>query len=241
MTIEGLTKSMKKFILMTTGRAGSTAIMDVLEKHDDIAVPNKQIDCRDNELLNPTTIERIAEFYRRATGATIDSDLTLIDAFFTGNARAAYAGFKSMPNRHRNLQALTETPDIQFITLHRQDLAATVASFIVAIDHGTWRRDGGTQTHRFAFGPEFEKRALGHLSYLLASLKVIERIPNAIRLTYEEICSPTFSSQALDAFFGREIKLDTPQPPTDAAHYVDNWHRFSEFIARHLGRMAGPA
>jgi hypothetical protein len=156
--------------------------------------------------------------------------MSLVNAFFELASRSPYAGFKSMPNRHRNLQVFVQSEDIQFITLEREDLASTVASFIVAIDRDTWRRDGGEQVHGFEFKGEYVDRARSHLDYILSSSALLGRIPGAIKLTYEEICRDDFDNAQLNGFFGRVIKLDRPQAPTNAEHYVRNWDSFKRYI-----------
>ncbi|MEL0081863.1 MAG: hypothetical protein VW985_02335 [Gammaproteobacteria bacterium] len=220
----------KKFALLTTGRTGSTGLMDSLAGFADIAVPNKQIDCRDNELLHPTSVERISREYQRLSGMPVTDELSLIRAFYQCNEHAAYAGFKSMPNRHRHLRQLLQQENLQVITLIRQDLASTVASFIIAIDAGTWRRDGGEQINRFTFGPDYEKRALGHLTYILNSVRIINAIPGAIPLVFEQLCEPGYSNAALDNYFNRPVALAYPKKPTSGSEYVENWELFKNFI-----------
>ena len=177
----------KKFILLTTGRSGSTALMDALAVHPDILVPNKQIDCRDNEILNPLFVRDIAQAYQRLSGNPVTDELSLIQAFYETGESSAYAGFKSMPNRHQKLSTLLRRDDLQVITLIRRDLASTIASFITAVDTGSWRREGEQHANTFVFGGEYEKRVRGHLTYLLRSLRVLNNIPGAIRLIFEDL------------------------------------------------------
>lgn len=234
---------MKRFILLTTGRAGSTALMDVLAEHEDIIVPNKQIDCRDNELLNPDHVRQYLAQYQRLSGSPIGDELSLLRAFYRVSAGAGFAGFKSMPNRHRHLRELLEQDNPQVITLIRGNLAATVASFIVAIDAGTWRREGGRQTYRFAFGPRHEARVRGHIDYIRRSAAQLRALPNAIHLRFEDLCQAGYANQALDQYFQRPIRLPNPQPPLSGAEYVDNWEEFTRFIAQYLkesGRQRAP-
>lgn len=221
---------MKPFLLLTTGRAGSTALMEALAAHADIAVPAKQIESPDNELLHPKFIQRYAEYYSRACSMPVRNEIDLIDAFFRANAGSSYAGFKSMPSRHRNFGILSRSPQLQLITLRRRDIASTVASFISAADANTWRREGGPQEYAFTFGPQFEKRVEGHLNYIVSSWKRLQHLPGAIHLEYEDLCQPGFSDDGLDAFFGCEIRLKSPKPPTNAEHYVFNWEEFKAFI-----------
>ncbi len=221
---------MKSFILMTTGRAGSTALMDSLEKFEDIAVPNKQIECRDNEILHPGYVKQYALIYQKITGLNVQNERDLINAFYNSNKHFDYAGFKSMPNRHPHFLELISNKKIQIITLHRSDIASTVASFIIASDANTWRREGGDQPNNFTFGADYEKRAFSHLLYIEQSWQRLKIIPNAIHLTYEDLCSDDFNNVQLDEYFQRNIKLMSPKKPTLAEHYVDNWQEFSTFI-----------
>ena len=227
---------MKAFILMTAGRAGSTALMDKLASFDNIAVPNKQIKCRDNEILHPKFIQHYASLYQQKTGLQVRDEISLINAFFISNQDMAFAGFKSMPNRHANLQALFKA-NIQIITLHRMDFASTVASFIIATDAGTWRRVGGKQKHRFIFGPDYEQRVTGHLKYILSSMQLLQSIPGAIHLNYEDLCRENFTNDKLNDFFARNIQLDDPKKPTVADHYVENWLEFKKFIDLRLKQL----
>ena len=67
---------------MTTGRAGSTALMDKLSLFDDIGVPNNQINCRDNEILHPQFKQHYSTLYQQKTGLPVSDEISLINAFF---------------------------------------------------------------------------------------------------------------------------------------------------------------
>lgn len=221
---------MKPFMVSTTGRAGSTALMDKFASYPDIGVPNKQVDCRDNELLHLRFIERYKDYYQEYLDQPIRSEIGLISAFYRANQGGAYAGFKSMVNRHPYLEALTGSREIQIITLRRADPAATVASFIVATRAGTWRRDGGPQQHRLVFDTRLRQQALAHLEYISQSIRVMSELPGAIRLVYEDLCRPDFVNKELNEYFGPEIQLERPKTPIQPADYVDNWLEFKTFI-----------
>lgn len=224
---------MNRFCVMTSGRAGSTALMDALARYDDIAVPHKQVDCVDNEILHPRRRGDYAQQYQQLSGLPVRDELSLIQAFYESNRQARYAGFKSMPERHRHLSEFANQPDLQFITLKRGDVSSTVASFLMAFDAGTWRREGGEQPHRLVFGPTYEKRSLGHLQYLETCEQMLQSLPGAIHLQYEELCQPDFVCERLDDFFQRHIALLNPKPSTTGASYVENWDDFRSFIDRH--------
>ncbi|MBL7002512.1 MAG: hypothetical protein ISR69_00625 [Gammaproteobacteria bacterium] len=221
---------MKPFILMTTGRTGSTSLIDALAAYDDIAVPNKQIDCVDNEIMHPNFFKKYLPFYQKYSKTPINNEVQLINAFFLANQNSPFAGFKSMPERHQQLQALINTPSIQIITLIRNDIASTIASFIIAIDKSTWRRYGEKQNYSFTFDDSYKPRILGHLKYILNSQLQLNAFPNAINLIYEDLCDPSYENPQLDTFFERKIKLQSPKKPTKARHYVNNWDEYFDFV-----------
>jgi hypothetical protein len=216
---------------MTAGRSGSTSLMDRLARFDDIAMPIKDVDCRDNELLHPQFAPDYSRAYSGFCGTVIDSPHALIEGFYTYHAKDTYAGFKSMPERHEDFDDFVRRPDIQHITLLREDVASTIASFVIAKLAGTWRRFGEPQRLQWRFDPERGDNLLGTINYILDSNAAIKRMPNAIQLNFEALCSPHFNSTELNDFFGREIRLDNPRPPVHGSTYVDNWDKFEKFVA----------
>lgn len=207
--------------------------MQGLRSCPEIATPHKNISCVDDELLHPRQIHEYAGEYGRLTGRRIATPGQLMQAFYQYNAGFAFAGFKSMPNRHTHFHEFTRQPGIRFITLVRMDIPSTVASFLTAMLTGCWRRDGGRQDRTWTFeqtghGP----LVAANLAYVLDSFRLIESIPDAIRLTYEDLCREDFHSPELDRYFQRPIRLANPQPPTHAGSYLANWDEFVEFIAR---------
>lgn len=233
--------SSKKFCLMTFGRAGSTALINLLQEHPDIMVPNKQIQCEDNELVHHKRLRRHVEEYERLSARSISSINELIDCFYDLNTRSPYCGFKSMPARHPDFRQFTGRADIRFITLVRADIPSTVSSFMLANAHGTWRRDGGIPEQRWTFTPEQRNHVLDNLNYILKSLALLRGVPDAISLSYEELCQPDFNNDALNDFFARDIRLANPRPPTSGEKYVTNWDEFRAFIdqaSQHLLRRA---
>jgi len=221
---------LKRFILLTSGRAGSTSLMDALARFDDIVVPSKQIDCVDNEIFHPQRIRQYAYTYQQLSGIPVRDELSLMEAFYQSNQDAGFAGFKSMPNRHRSLMEVATSGKTKIITLTREDVASTVASFIMAIDADTWRRQGGAQPNRFRFTALYHERAFSHLAYIKQSIDFLHSLPNAIHVSFEDLCRPDFSHKGLDEYFRRRIALDNPMPPTSGAEYVDNWDEFVTFI-----------
>jgi hypothetical protein len=226
-----MNRAARRFCVLTVGRAGSTALMDRLERDPDIAVPNKNIVCADHELTHPARIYIHAAAYARLCGKSIATPEDLIDCFFEFNNGAAFAGFKTMPDRHRDLDSFVARPDIQFITLTRRDVASTVASFLLAASLQSWQRRGEPQTARWRFDAQRDAAAvLSRLRCVLRSHAQLSEVPNAIALVYEDLCDPGFSCPALDAFFGHPICLDEPKPPTSASTYVPNWEEFLAFV-----------
>jgi hypothetical protein len=225
---------MKKFCLLTSGRAGSTALMDRIALLPEVAVPGKDIDCRDQELTHPKQRRRIAAAYAELTGRPINTIPELVDGFYRYHAGAAFAGFKTMVNRHPDIADFVRREDIQFIVLRRKDIAATVASFMLAMEQGTWRRDGGQPRTTWTFSAENAGRVASNLEYVMSSNRVLGSVPNAILLDYESLCRTDFGEERLDAFFGHRIRLSAPKPPTDASSYVSNWDAFTAFLRERL-------
>lgn len=216
---------------MTVGRAGSTSLMECLERFDDIAVPNKNTTCTNNELLYPRDIRQFAKAYSDLRKGPVRNADELIDAFFEVNAQSAFAGFKTMPNRHKDYRGFVTRKDIQFITLDRRDVSSTAASFFVAEFMETYRRRGEEHTEKFRFERDkHARRVAGNLAYLHQGHRRLLRIPNAIRLDYEDLCDPAYVSQPLEEFFGRPIRLQNPRPPTQGNVYIENWDEFSKFV-----------
>ena len=219
-----LSRDTHRFCLLTTGRSGSTSLMNFLAKFDDISLPCTDVDCVDNELLHPERVSQYAGVYAARCAQPVKTVNDLIECFYRVHNTAAYAGFKSMPNRHPDFAVFTARSDIRFITLVREDIASTVASFVVAMDTGSWRRFGEAQPAVWRFDlARDEERVLSNLAYVLQSNAVLRGIPNSISLTYEALCTPDFNNSALDHFFARQVCIENPRPPTHGSSYVENW------------------
>ncbi len=203
-------------------------------------LPARFFDCPDNELVHPAYVQRYMDQLGRISGVDILDGDELIEVFFQcGQSRPAYryAGFKSMPDRHKNYAEFIHRPDIRFITLARDDVPSTVASFITAMRTGCWRRNGEAQTNSWAFGEADMPLVLGNLNYIYTSQLMLDMVPNAIRLVYEKICDPRFRCVELDEFFGRPVKIKNPRPPLHASDYVTNWAEFETFVLTSFDRL----
>jgi hypothetical protein len=222
-------KAARKFCVLTAGRSGSTSLMNVLHEFPDIGLPDKQIDCPDNELVHPTQLAKILDQYSGFAGRPIADEAQLIEIFFQLNSGSRYAGFKSMPNRHRDFTKFVNREDMTFITVVREDIASTVASLRMAVEQGTWRRAGEAQGHRWTFRRE-DKSVLPTIVHQWNEQKMVGSVTNAIRLTYEGLCDPNRSEVELNNYFGRTIKIANISPPTQGQDYVTNWAEFKEFV-----------
>jgi hypothetical protein len=216
--------------------------MNFLQKFDDIAVPNKNVDCIDNELIHPLRVQDYFARYSQLSGQPVRAPDELIECFYRYNAGARYAGFKTFPIRHRNFEAFTARTDIQFITLTRADIASTAASYLTARRAGSWHRAAGTLPEDWTFddvkhGPELRH----YVAYLAHSYSQLARVPGAIHLTYERLCEQDFRSQALDEFFGRPVRLDAPHAPSSGTSYVGNWDQLVRLIAAEVLKSQFPS
>jgi hypothetical protein len=222
----------RKFCVLTVGRAGSTSLMESLEKVPGIAVPRSNVESEDNELVHPRHIARYMTDYARLCKREIKTQPELIDAFYEVNAKAPWAGFKSMPNRHRDFAQFTARKDIQFITLQRRDVASTAASFHRANETGSWRRHGEPRPDSWTFDAARDgERVKANVAYIHQCRRLLAAIPGAIHLEYEDLCDRNYANKDLDAYFGRPIRLLDPKPPTDGSSYVTNWDEFKAFVA----------
>jgi hypothetical protein len=222
----------KKFCLVTPGRAASTALMNVIADSDVVAVPNKNIECPNNELVQHRFVKKYKKLYAELSQTPIKTNRELINQFFLYNQQYAFVGFKTMPLRHKDDPGFFLRDDIQFIVLSRNDIPSTVASFLHARKANTWNRTGGSYQGKLGVG-WFDKLLMwGNVRYIRDSLAVINKIKKPIQISYEELCSPAFSNAELNELFGRTIKLDNPSRPTSGEAYVENWDEFKRFVER---------
>ena len=221
----------KKFCVLTYGRSGSTSFMSALEKFPDIAVPNKNIRCFDNELLHPNYVEEYLVEYSKLCGKEIGSASQLIENFFLFNAGVAWAGFKTMPRRHPDFRSFMRRKDIQFIILTRESIPSMIASLFLAQSVGCWRRSGEPQPQLWRFNPSTDgPSVLGLVSRTRRHNILFDRIQNALRIKYEDLCNENFNSSDVNDFFERRIGLENVRPPVCGSQYVLNWPEFVEFV-----------
>ena len=205
--------------------------MDSMGSHPDIAIPNKQIDCPSNELFGVVKPQRHWRDHARLSGSAVTDELSLTKAFYQRNT-APFAGFKTMPNRHRRFQQMVIDSEVQVICLIRRNLAATIASFIAATDTKSWQRHSERQQYRFRFSPALKPRVNDHLIYLLKSLRQIAKFESAITLKFQDLCSDISCHPRLNDYFERPIQLHNPRRPHDGASYVENWTEFKQHVRR---------
>ena len=221
----------KKFCVVTTGRSGSTSFMKAFEKFDDIAVPNKNLVCPDNELLNFRRIKEHKKSMSKLVNNSIKSREELIKYFFDYNNAFSYVGFKLLPPFEKYTKFF-QREDIKFIYLKRDDLPSTVASSFFAIKYKTWKRSGEKHNvkERIKGFDKLLVRKITREHY--RSKEILDTIPTAIQIRFEDLCQPDFLNTELDGFFNRHIKLDNPKPPLSGAEYIDNWEWFKQYVKR---------
>jgi len=220
----------KKFCLITPGRSGSTSLMKVLEGFDNVAVPNKNIRCFNNELFHPRHVEKYKRQYTELCQAKIKTHHELLEKFFLYNENYEYIGFKTMPVRHRSDPGFLLRDDIQFIALVREDIPSTVASFLAAKNSFSWYRSGGETHKKLTLNGLDYFLIWGNTLYIFYNLRLLKKINNPIQIKYEDICSPGYCNSALNHFFNQSISLENPQPPTSGRDYVENWGTFKRFV-----------
>jgi len=222
----------KKFCLITPGRAGSTALMNVVEGFEDIMVPNKNIDCPNNELVQQKKVKQYKHLYSELTKTNIKLNRELIDQFYQYNRDYPYVGFKTMPMRHKDDPDFLLREDIKFIILTREDISSTVASFIAARMKNTWNRTGGRTQSKLVIRGVYKLMVWGNIIYVRNSMNALGKIKSAINVKYEDLSSPGFNSLELNEFFGRSIKLENPAKPTSGKEYIENWEWLERLVER---------
>ena len=221
---------MQKFCLLTTGRTGSTAFMRVLETHADIMVPNKDLDCPNNELLLPKRLQQYISQYASICNRPITTGNQLIEAFFDRHHEQSFVGFKSMCEYHGDLSRFVRRGDIQYITLIREDVVSTVASSLAAQARNNWKRHGGVPDFRLRYRPVMNDYIDLTVHNIYKCHLVVASLSDAIHLEYESLCMPGFVHQGLQQFFGRPVALASPSAPTKGQDYVDNWQQLNDFV-----------
>ena len=178
----------RRFCVLTTGRAGSTSLMRALRAEDDITLPSKILPCVDDELLHPERCGLYMKRLARQLDRAVDTPEDLVDAFYASGEDSTYAGFKSMPERHRDFRAFVARADVQCIVLVRRDFASTVASFVLARITGSWRRKGEAQPVRWTFRPSEAALVRECVRHACVRLRALAEIESAINMAYEDLC-----------------------------------------------------
>lgn len=227
-----------RFCLITAGSSGSTSLMEALQKHADIAVPNKDFHCPSNALLHAASMPKALAYYETHVGELLHTPKQLVDAFFASHPHG-YAGFKSFPHHHADLKQLSATPEIQMITLLRLDFACAVASFIMGkLAFDQVMRKGGPQTMRWYFEPALYADSVKKaIRVMVNDYRVVLDTPQAISVSYEQLCQPDYCHPAMRDWFHRSIRIDQPQPPTHAGDYIENWKEFSAFVKAQVTQL----
>lgn len=206
--------------------------MNAIADSDAVYTPREDIGRYDHELLHPDAEAKARPAYARLSGRAIASPAELVEGFlaYHRSRSTAWAGFKSMPNRHPRWADFAGRDDIKFITVIRRDIASTAASFHLARQSGTWRRSGGHQPYRWRFVSEDKRMVTENVLYLYQAHRHLERLQPAIHLCYENLCQHGFRCAALDEYFERPIRLADPKPPISGASYIENWPEFEAFV-----------
>jgi len=222
----------KKFCVLTTGRAGSTSLMNVLEEFDDIAVPNKNFECQGSELLHPIDAKRHMAEMSKLTEKPIRTYLELIESFYHFNRDSAYVGFKLMPNAFKKCRSFLQSEDITFIVLVRDDIPSLMSSLYMSLKYKTWIRTGEKQKRTSKIRGIDKVRIRMFVRLYCRTIKIIDAIKPSIRIRYEDLVQPDFNNIELDGFFNRHIQLNRPLKPTSGADYIENWEWLKETVER---------
>jgi hypothetical protein len=224
----------RRFCVLTSGRAGSTSLMQALAARTDAGLPSRDVGSWGEELLNPKFITRHARLYARLTGRRIGGHEQLIDAFFAHHAARPRAGFKLLPKQHAEIDAFVERPDIDLIVLARRDAASTVASMVTARLRNYWPRAGGPQPRCWRFADLDRALVEPYVRELDTALAVLASVRAEIVVHYESLCDPHYTCPALDAYFGCSIRLARPLAPTRGRDYVEDWDAFEEYVGERV-------
>ncbi len=227
----------KRFCVLAVGRSGSTALIEALAAHADIAVPRQGDHRAEGEMLNQRHIGFQLQTYGRMSGRELRLPEDLVEAFFHCHVNSAYAGFKLMPWQLPSYRAFVGRTDIFFVLLRRRDLASMVASWFVANRFDTWKHSSKAVVARWTFGQDHVQTLRGHLIFIHRQLHELDQVRPQVALDYEDLCSADFRSPQLDSFFGRHVALVNPQPPTHASEYLTNWAEFSAFVESESRRL----
>lgn len=220
----------KKFAVLTTGRAGSSSLLQTLEKLPGLITPANSTEVGQTELLNPTFRADFFSIYSGLCGRNLKSERELISEFYRQNQSARFVGFKGLYSQLSSFKSLLLMQDVTFVVLLRRDIASTIASFMVAMDRGCWGRKGNSHKSAWSFHPkryhELNRLVVAHY----VAISSLLRVPRSIVLHYEELCCEGFSDSRLESFFESKVRFLNPRPPVSGASYVANWIEFKSCV-----------
>lgn len=227
----------RRFCVLTTGRTGSNALFDGIASYSDIAIPTLDGTAGNSELLNPRVVDRYRQLLARHGGPAATDAESTVERFFDSCHGSAFAGFKLMPWQHPDFASFIQRSDVQRIVLRRDDLPSMLASWFIANRYDSWQKSSRTVVAQWTFGQAHVAELRRHLVFVLHATYQLEQVRDAIQLRYEDLCQPTFRSDALDTFFGRHIALPKPNPATQAREYLRNWPDFVAFVNAEVARI----
>lgn len=222
----------KRFIVVGHPRSGSTFLMNRLAMSVDAFTPN----VNHEELFN--VYERL--FNCCVLGLDGSSERGMAEMFFQ-RSQQRFAGFKTMPSFHHEWQDILASPEIQFITLMRQDFLSCLASTIVSERIFDWRSPAREQLAgqplKFATLYPTRRKLEIHLGLLLnrllidyRCLETLNERPSTIALTTEALTDAGFRHDRLDNFFEKPIVLRGFMPPTNYRECFDDPADFRQTV-----------
>jgi hypothetical protein len=214
---------MTPFAVAASLRTGSTLLIDTLGALPEVTV----FDGPHAELLNPFTRVETAIRY----GTALD-ERAIIKSFL-GSCQTPFAGFKLFPNQMRDWRVIWGMRDLKTIVLTRRDLISQVASYAISSRFRHWQLAASQQTLTYTFLGEAERRLVDRcLSDILYDNACLAELHPVVRLTYEDLVHPEFTSPELDALFGQRVAIMSPREPISYTDYMTNPDEFAAHIRK---------
>jgi len=210
----------KKFILVTQPRSGSTYLIHKLADALDAQLPG----VNHEEIFNPYDKLRNC----KKLGLDASSEMKVVDEFFR-KVDFGYIGFKTMPSFHQEWSDVVNRDDVRFITLFRGDVLSGLASYVVNEHLFGWLKPSRDQLAGKKFILEnlyanTERRELDFVRYIdrwLFEYREINKLnerADVIPVTTEWLVYPGVSDERLTEFCGKRITFDDFNAPT---HYTE--------------------